>query len=162
MQTANLCSEEIYEDEFAHCQRSPEYKAGALSALRLRAGLQHSSDPWGDIDRLHSPSPYAAGTAADDAFEAGHLAGLIAWSFAMERAGLGEQMEKAKIRARLVERGTSYRQWAIAHNYHPRTVTQAVNRWAGKADLPRGRLTYNILRDLSQYIGAEVTKGVLA
>lgn len=90
MQTANLCSEEIYEDEFAHCQRSPEYKAGALSALRLRAGLQHSSDPWGDIDRLHSPSPYAAGTAADDAFEAGHLAGLIAWSFAMERAGLGE------------------------------------------------------------------------
>jgi len=74
----------------------------------------------------------------------------------------GEQMEKAKIRARLVERGTSYRQWAMAHNYQPRTVTQAVNRWAGKADLPRGRLTYSILRDLSLYIGDEVTKGVLA
>ena len=71
-------------------------------------------------------------------------------------------MEKAKIRARLVERGTSYRQWAIAHNYHPRTVTQAVNRWAGKDSLPRGRLTYHVLRELSQFIDAEITKGVLA
>ena len=73
-----------------------------------------------------------------------------------------EQMEKAKIRARLIERGTSYRQWAIAHNYQPRTVTQAVNRWAGRHGLPRGRTTYNILRDLSEYIGEEVIKGVLA
>jgi len=71
-------------------------------------------------------------------------------------------MKKHQVRARLVERGTSYRQWAMAHNYQPRTVTQAVNRWAGKSSLPRGRLTYQILRDLSRYIGQEVTEGVLA
>ena len=71
-------------------------------------------------------------------------------------------MKKHQVRARLVERGTSYRQWAMAHNYQPRTVTQAVNRWAGKSSLPRGRLTYHILRDLSRYIGQEVTEGVLA
>jgi gp16 family phage-associated protein len=70
-------------------------------------------------------------------------------------------MEKRKIRAQLVERGTSYRQWAIAHGYQPRTVTQAVNRWAGKSDLPRGRLTFRILRDLSRDLGKEVVRGVL-
>lgn len=61
-----------------------------------------------------------------------------------------------------MERGSSYRQWAIAHNYQPRTVTQAVNRWAGKSELPRGRMTYSILRDLSRELGQEITRGVLA
>jgi gp16 family phage-associated protein len=70
-------------------------------------------------------------------------------------------MTLAYVRARLVERGTSYRQWALANGYQPRTVTQAVNRWAGKRDLPRGRLTYRILRDLSRYLGTEVVRGVL-
>ncbi|MBS7349291.1 MAG: hypothetical protein KIG95_03890 [Comamonas sp.] len=67
-----------------------------------------------------------------------------------------------RIRARLVERGSSYRQWALANGYQPRTVAQAVSRWAGKDTLPRGRLTYRVLRELSEYIGMEVTKGVLA
>lgn len=71
-------------------------------------------------------------------------------------------MEKHQVRARLVERGSSYRQWAIVNNYQPRTVTQAVSRWAGKSELPRGRLTYRILRDLSQELGQEITRGVLA
>jgi hypothetical protein len=70
-------------------------------------------------------------------------------------------MEKRKVRALLVERDTSYRKWAIANGYQPRTVTQAVNRWAGKHDLPRGRLTYRILHDLSRYLGKEVVRGVL-
>lgn len=61
-----------------------------------------------------------------------------------------------------MERGSSYRQWALARGYQPRTVSQAVNRWAGKNDLPRGRLTYRVLRELSEYIGEEVTRGVLA
>jgi len=41
-------------------------------------------------------------------------------------------------------------------------VAQAVSRWSGKADLPRGRLTYRILRDLSRFIGKEIVPGVLA
>lgn len=74
----------------------------------------------------------------------------------------GEQVQKHQVRARLVERGSSYRQWALARGYQPRTVSQAVNRWAGKDSLPRGRLTYHVLRELSQFIDAEITKGVLA
>lgn len=70
-------------------------------------------------------------------------------------------MEKNKVRACLVERGTSYRQWAIANGYPPRTVTQVINRWAGKLGLPQGRLSYRILRDLSRFIGKEIVPGVL-
>ena len=40
-------------------------------------------------------------------------------------------------------------------------LPQAVSRWAGKNELPRGRLTYRILRDLSVVIGKEVTPGIL-
>ena len=47
-----------------------------------------------------------------------------------------EQMEKHQVRARLVERGSSYRQWAIVNNYQPRTVTQAVSRWETDLALP--------------------------
>lgn len=72
------------------------------------------------------------------------------------------KMQKHLIRARLMERGTSYRRWAIERGYQPRTVTQVVDRWAGRSDLPRGRLSFAILRDLSKYIGKEVVKGVLA
>lgn len=66
-------------------------------------------------------------------------------------------MNKQQVRARLVERGSSLRQFALNAGYEPRTVTQAVSRWAGKSELPRGRLTYRILRDLSVAIGKEVT-----
>lgn len=62
-------------------------------------------------------------------------------------------MNKQQVRARLVERGSSLRQFALNAGYEPRTVTQAVSRWAGKNELPRGRLTYRILRDLSVVIG---------
>ena len=58
-----LCSlrtaQQVYEREFAHCQRSPEWKAGALRGLRLAAGLAPAA------------SPYASGTAQDDARNAG-------------------------------------------------------------------------------------------
>ena len=67
-------------------------------------------------------------------------------------------MNKQQVRARLVERGSSLRQFALNAGYEPRTVTQAVSRWAGKNELPRGRLTYRILRDLSVVIGKEVTR----
>ncbi|WP_163373629.1 hypothetical protein, partial [Escherichia coli] len=70
-------------------------------------------------------------------------------------------MNKQQVRARLVERGSSLRQFALNAGYEPRTVTQAVSRWAGKSELPRGRLTYRILRDLSVAIGKEVTPGIL-
>jgi hypothetical protein len=80
-------------------------------------------------------------------------------------------MEKRKVRAQLVERGTSYRQWAIARGYQPRTVTQAVNRYAGKTVLPRGRLTHarhlplrtrDVLEALCGYAASGATNSELA
>ncbi|MCX9038970.1 hypothetical protein NLN82_23375 [Citrobacter portucalensis] len=71
-------------------------------------------------------------------------------------------MNNRQIQARLVEQGGSYRQFALNNGYAPRTVTQAVARWAGKSELPRGRLTFKILRDLSSTIGEEIIPGILA
>ncbi|WET12280.1 hypothetical protein P3S72_09165 [Pseudomonas sp. D3] len=71
-------------------------------------------------------------------------------------------MEKRHIQARLIERGSNFRQFALSHGYEVRTVTQVVQRWAGHDKLPRGRLTFQILRDLSRVIGKEVLPGILA
>jgi hypothetical protein len=71
-------------------------------------------------------------------------------------------MKAKQVQARLVERGSSYRQFALSHGYKPRTVTQVVTRWAGKTTQPNGRLSYAILRDLSRFIGNEVVPGVLS
>lgn len=70
-------------------------------------------------------------------------------------------MEKRLIQARLIERGSNFRQFAISHGYEPRTVTQAIQRWAGHTNLPCGRLTFRILQDLSVFIGQEVLPGIL-
>lgn len=70
-------------------------------------------------------------------------------------------MKKRQIHARLIESGSNFRQFAIKHDYQPRTVTQVVSRYAGGKDLPRGRLSYAILRALSREIGREVVPGVL-
>ncbi|MCH5442830.1 hypothetical protein L2D25_15350 [Salmonella enterica subsp. enterica serovar Muenchen] len=70
-------------------------------------------------------------------------------------------MNKHQILVRLVERHSNFRQFALSGGYKPRTVTQAVDRWAGSHDMPRGRLTYKILRDLSMAIDAEVIPGIL-
>ncbi|MEE4097382.1 hypothetical protein V2I89_00905 [Pseudomonas viridiflava] len=70
-------------------------------------------------------------------------------------------MEKRQIQARLIENGSNFRQFAMNHGYGPRTVTQAVERWAGHDSLPQGRLTFCILRDLSRFIGEEVLPGIL-
>lgn len=71
-------------------------------------------------------------------------------------------MKKHQIHARLIERNSNFRKWAEAHGYEPRTVTQAVTRWAGKSTLPRGRMTFRILQELSRDIGKEVIPGILA
>ncbi|MGR3897124.1 hypothetical protein [Pseudomonas sp. 1176_21] len=71
-------------------------------------------------------------------------------------------MEKRQILARLVEKGSNFRQFAISHGYEPRTVTQVVHRWAGHDSLPRGRLSFCILQELSREIGREVIPGILA
>ncbi|MGV6473194.1 hypothetical protein [Azotobacter vinelandii] len=71
-------------------------------------------------------------------------------------------MNKRQIQARLIEKGSNFRRFALTHGYEPRTVTQAVQRWAGASTLPNGRLTFSILRDLSLAIGAEVLPGILA
>lgn len=70
-------------------------------------------------------------------------------------------MNSNQIRARLVEKGSSFRQFALANGYEPRTVTQAVDRWADSDSLPRGRLTFRILRDLSRELGIEILPGLL-
>jgi len=74
---------------------------------------------------------------------------------------MSQPMEKRQIQARLIERGSNFRQFAISHGYEVRTVTQVVQRWAGHNTLPRGRLTFQIMRDLSRVIGEEVLPGIL-
>jgi len=71
-------------------------------------------------------------------------------------------MTPNQIRARLVEKGSSYRQFALARGYEPRNVTQVVARWAGADRMPNGRLAFAILRDLSREIGTDVVPGILA
>lgn len=70
-------------------------------------------------------------------------------------------MNRCQIHARLIENGSNFRQFALAHGYKPRTVLQTVDRYAGGDQLPHGRLTFRILRDLSKFIGAEVVPGLL-
>lgn len=70
-------------------------------------------------------------------------------------------MTPNQIRARLIERNLSYRQFALAKGYDPRTVTQTVARWAGSATLPNGRIAFSIMRDLSQLLGTELIPGLL-
>lgn len=69
-------------------------------------------------------------------------------------------MNKRQIQARLIERGSNFRRFALSQGYEPRTVLAVVDRWAGKSDLPRGRLSFRILKDLSRVIGQEVTPGI--
>lgn len=70
-------------------------------------------------------------------------------------------MNKRQIQASLMLRNSNFRQFALAHGYQPRTVTQVVTRWAGKKDLPRGRMTFRILQELSLEIGKEILPGLL-
>lgn len=70
-------------------------------------------------------------------------------------------MEKQLIQARLIEHGSNFRQFAMSHGYCTRTVTQAVQRWAGQDSLPQGRVTFCVLRDLSKFIGEEILPGIL-
>lgn len=70
-------------------------------------------------------------------------------------------MKKNQVHARLIERGSNFQRWAEENGYKPRTVTQVVDRWAGKQDLPRGRLSFRILLELSRAIGEEVIPGIM-
>jgi hypothetical protein len=70
-------------------------------------------------------------------------------------------MTKRQIHARLIERGSSVRAWSLAHGYKPRTVTMVLERWAGRAEQPQGRLSFRILRDLSRDLGREIVPGCL-
>lgn len=71
-------------------------------------------------------------------------------------------MKKRQVLARLIERGSNFRRFALARGYEPRTVTQVVDRWIGGSDLPRGRLSFRILLDLSNEVGKEVVPGLFA
>ncbi len=70
-------------------------------------------------------------------------------------------MSRRYVQARLIERDSNFRRFALEHDYLPRTVTQVVERWAGRDELPQGMLTFRILRDLSRAIGEEVIPGIL-
>ncbi|PIQ38940.1 MAG: hypothetical protein COW58_14385 [Thalassolituus sp. CG17_big_fil_post_rev_8_21_14_2_50_53_8] len=65
------------------------------------------------------------------------------------------------IQARLVEQDSNFRQFALDKGFEPRTVTQVVARYAGQDDLPRGRLSFRILLELSRATGLEVVPGIL-
>lgn len=69
-------------------------------------------------------------------------------------------LSKRQIMSRLVEQGSSLRQFALRNGYNERSVLQAVDRWAGKHDLPRGRLTFAILKTLSNAVGGDVVEGI--
>ncbi len=69
-------------------------------------------------------------------------------------------MTKNQVQARLIERGSNFRRFALAHGYQPRSVQQAVARYANSGKSPRGILTYKILRDLSIAIGEPVIDGL--
>lgn len=71
-------------------------------------------------------------------------------------------MQKRHLLARLVERESNFRRFALARGYEPRTVTQVVDRWVGGNELPRGRLSFRILLDLSNEVGREVVPGLFA
>ena len=70
-------------------------------------------------------------------------------------------MTTNKVRGLLVERGSNLRQFSLKHGYKPRSVQQALERWAGRDTLPLGRLTYRMLQDLSREIGREIVPGIL-
>lgn len=69
-------------------------------------------------------------------------------------------MTKNQLQARLVERNSNFRRFALSHGYSPRNVNQAVTRHVGTDRVPRGILTYKILRDLSEFIGEPVIDGI--
>lgn len=60
--------------DVARDPRSPEYRAGVLAALEFR------------VDGKHIVRPYAAGTAADDAFDGGLSEGHSIWRRAQAEA----------------------------------------------------------------------------
>lgn len=78
--TAQLCAQRaaqrVYDEEFSRCPRSPEWKAGALRGLRVRAGLAPNG------------CPYPNGTAQADAWTAGCQAGLAEGRWRAEWGGL--------------------------------------------------------------------------
>jgi hypothetical protein len=70
-------------------------------------------------------------------------------------------MTRKELNIALAEKETNLRQWAIDHDYKPRTVQQVVQRYIGADREPRGRLTYKILRELSRTLGKEILPGIL-
>jgi gp16 family phage-associated protein len=69
-------------------------------------------------------------------------------------------LTKRKIMSLLVEQGSSLRQFALQNGYNERYVLKAVDRWAGQRELPRGRLTIDILKKLSNAVGGDVVEGI--
>lgn len=65
-----------------------------------------------------------------------------------------------KVQSLLVEKDSSFRKWALENDYHPRTVTQTVSRYAGGTDLPIGRLSFRILVKLSNALEHEIVPGI--
>lgn len=69
-------------------------------------------------------------------------------------------MTANQLRARLMERNSNLRRFALKHSYEARTVQQVVHRYAGTGRIPRGITTFNILRDISRFIGEPVIEGL--
>ncbi|WP_027390878.1 hypothetical protein [Chrysiogenes arsenatis] len=69
-------------------------------------------------------------------------------------------MTQRQVRARLMEQGTNLHQFSKKYGYSYNTVQQIVRRWAGRSELPWGRKSTKIMRDLSTEIGVELIPGI--
>lgn len=74
---AELCLrhavQSVFNAEYAHCPRSPEWKAGVLRGMRHQAGLHTAA------------CPYPCATAQGDAWMAGNREGLAEWRHRAQR-----------------------------------------------------------------------------
>jgi len=71
-------------------------------------------------------------------------------------------MNKQEIRVELMLQGYSIRSWAREHGFCEFTTLASINRYAGTQDVPRGRITFAILVQLSRTVGQEIVPGLYA
>lgn len=69
--------QEVFDAGYRNCQRSPEWKAGALRGLIKAAGCAQ-----------RSMSPFKSGTAQDDAWLAGLQAGMAEGKYLRQAGAL--------------------------------------------------------------------------
>lgn len=65
---------------------------------------------------------------------------------------------KNVIRAELMRRGMTLKDFATKHGFIPQSVCKAIDRHAGKESVPRGKITFRILETIHQEISHDGTE----